>query len=539
MRIANSNIFAAYVLTFGAAALICFASITRARQISDPDTRRGLVALLLTSGGWATAHVAFLTVPTPELKLLFYEIGLIVGISAVGPWLYFCSAFTGRSLHQTPVFRRLALGVFLTIVLIKVTNPLHHLYFSTAFVTTPFPHLAVQHHLMHWVAMGLAYALATVGYFMLIEMFWQIGHDLKPLVVLVAVTGLPIVLDIIGFVSPVLLDITYEPLGVAPFAAGVLFLYLDDLQTIQLTRDRDDPVIILTDDNRIRDFNTVARDLFPNLETGETIDAVVPEIAAYLDTDEDVIEVDRAGGLRYYQFSSNPFSADQNRLGQVISLTDITDREQYRTELERQNERLDQFASTVSHDLRNPLNVAQNRLTLVARERNSDHVEEIDDALTRMEAISEDVLTLARQGQPIDETEVVNLAELADQSWQLVDTGDADLTIEDDMTLTADADRLQQLLENLFRNSLDHGDTDVSVSVGTLPDESGFFVADDGPGIPAESRDSIFDSGYTTSDEGTGFGLSIVEEIVDAHGWTITLADSSGARFEITDIDTD
>jgi signal transduction histidine kinase len=62
---------------------------------------------------------------------------------------------------------------------------------------------------------------------------------------------------------------------------------------------------------------------------------------------------------------------------------------------------------------------------------------------------------------------------------------------------------------------------------------------DDGPGIPAEERDRVFENGYSTSDEGTGFGLSIVEGIVRAHDWEISVTESEtgGARFEITGLD--
>jgi hypothetical protein len=205
-------LLAAYVLTLGTAAVACFASLGRARLIEDRDVRRGLTALLLTSGGWALAHVGFLLVPTPGLKRVFYHAGLIVGLSTVGPWLYFCSAYSGRTLHRAPALRRAAVGVFLGLVAVKVTNPLHGLYFRAEFVAAPFPHLAVSNQPLHWLTMALAYALATVGYFMLLELFWEVGYRPPHLLALVAVTGLPVVLDIAALVSPLFIEITYEPL---------------------------------------------------------------------------------------------------------------------------------------------------------------------------------------------------------------------------------------------------------------------------------------------------------------------------------------
>jgi len=528
-------LFAGLVSVFVAASVACFVSVRRARHIEDPDTRWGLVALLVTSGGWAFIQAVFLVVPSQELKIATYVVGLIVGFSTIGPWLYFCSAYTGRSLHRDRTIQRVAIGLFLAVALVKVTNPLHELYFTATVVATPFPHLAVQNGLLHWVVVGFAYVLAAVGYFMLLELFWQVGSDATPLVVLVGLTGLPIIPDLVGAVSPRLPDITYEPLGVALFSLGVLYLYLEEFQAIQLTQGRDDPVIMLDDDDRIREYNAAATDLFPELEMGEQIDTIMPGFPERLVTDGGIVEVERVGGLRYYQLSATPFTTDLSRMGQMITLTDITDREQYRADLERQNERLEQFANTVSHDLRNPLSVAAGRLELVQEEVDNENLDRIADAHARMEELIAEILTLARQGEPIGETETVQVAALARGCWEIVDTTDATLQIEDEMTVTADRDRLQQLLENLLRNAIQHGGDAVAIRLGPLGERSGFYVEDDGDGIAATERDQIFESGYSTATDGTGFGLAIVAEIVEAHGWTIgiTESDTGGARFEI------
>ncbi|MFB6360063.1 MAG: PAS domain-containing protein, partial [Halobacteriales archaeon] len=191
------------------------------------------------------------------------------------------------------------------------------------------------------------------------------------------------------------------------------------------------------------------------------------------------------------------------------------DREQelirQRDELDRQNERLDQFARVISHDLRNPLNVAEGRLELAMEDCDSEHLEPVQQALARMATLIEDTLALARAGESIGDTEPVDLPELVDSCWQNVDTGQATLVTDTDASIAADLSRLQQLLENLYRNAIEHGGSDVTVTVGDLP--AGFYVADDGTGIPEDERGNILDVGYTTAEEGTGFGLSIVREI--------------------------
>jgi PAS domain S-box-containing protein len=212
------------------------------------------------------------------------------------------------------------------------------------------------------------------------------------------------------------------------------------------------------------------------------------------------------------------------------------ERRVYERELERTNERLDEFASLISHDLRNPLNTLELSLDMAHRTGADEHFERCERSVDRMNELLEDLLTLTRRADRIDSRESMALATVVENVWETVETGQATLSVETNLTLTADRGRLKQLLENLFRNSVEHAGPDVSVSVGDL--EDGFYVSDDGPGIPDDGRDEIFDTGYSTSEAGTGLGLAIVEEIVDAHDWTITVSESpeGGARFEIADI---
>jgi PAS domain S-box-containing protein len=211
--------------------------------------------------------------------------------------------------------------------------------------------------------------------------------------------------------------------------------------------------------------------------------------------------------------------------------------------LERQNDRLEQFASVVSHDLRNPLQVAITRLDLLAEECDDDNVDAIERALSRIDNITEDVLWLARHGRDIGDVGAVALRELVRDAWAITaDGADGSALLFDGSQefgrIEADSDRLRQLLENLLGNAVEHGGPGVTVTVGTL--EDGFYVADDGPGIPEGERDSIFEAGHSMTDQGTGFGLHIVQEIVDAHGWDIRVTDSAdgGARFEVTGVTT-
>lgn len=237
--------------------------------------------------------------------------------------------------------------------------------------------------------------------------------------------------------------------------------------------------------------------------------------------------------------------------GVLISLRDVTELKEYEQELKQSNEKLDQFASVVTHDLRNPLNVAQGHVQLAQAESESEHLTAIEDAHERMQDLIDDLLKLARAGQSVEEVERVRLADAANEAWDHTDSGECefDLLVPLDCTVQADRDRLLDVLENLFRNATDHNDSPITVSVGPIdereqsPDDNsvtGFYVEDDGDGVPPDEREKIFEHGYTTSRDGTGFGLSIVGDIVEAHGWSIQVTERTdgGARFEITAIET-
>jgi len=181
--------------------------------------------------------------------------------------------------------------------------------------------------------MGLSYALAFVGYFMLLELFTQIDLDTRALFALVGITSLPVVLDVIGYTTPYVIDITYEPLGVAVFAVGVAFVYIDRFEAVQLAAEQDDPIIIALDvSNHIRDTNRAARTLFPELDgaEGTHLETTLPRVANCLGSDDPMLKLQKNGQTRYYRVTDTPYGTAKAGLGRTIMLTDVTDRERYR-----------------------------------------------------------------------------------------------------------------------------------------------------------------------------------------------------------------
>ena len=215
---------------------------------------------------------------------------------------------------------------------------------------------------------------------------------------------------------------------------------------------------------------------------------------------------------------------------------DVTERKELERDLRRQQELQERFAGIVSHDLRNPIGLAQGHLALLQEEYEDESLEEIDCALERMLTLIDDVLELARGGTAVVDPSPVDLSAVTAAARTTVGDQRVDVRIVDDLPQPAgDPDRLATLFENLFRNAAEHAtDDDAPASVRVGRSERGFYVEDDGPGIPEGERESVFEWGVTSADDGTGFGLAIVGIIAEVHGWAVTVCEGAdgGARFE-------
>jgi PAS domain S-box-containing protein len=364
----------------------------------------------------------------------------------------------------------------------------------------------------------------------------------------------------------------------------------------------------------VRAVNEAFEDVFgydAGTVVGENVDEyIVP--SGYENEAEDLNETLQAGerlrttskrrtaeGIRDFMLHVVPFNVGERTVQGYAVYTDITDQKERERKLREQNEQLDQFASMVSHDLRNPLNVAEGYLNVAAETGAPDDFDRVRNAHERMNRLIDELLQLARRGDVLGERRPTALGEIAAGAWETVDTPCCTLEVENGATLEADPDRFGELFENLFRNAVEHGSTNdrasatlddavehgtaggraatdrraernstgeqaspgdahrsgdrrrgagdttnrdcrgVTVRVGTFSNDrddgpDGFYVADDGPGIPERERERVLESGYTTRRQGTGLGLSIVQQIAAAHGWSVDVTESAegGARFE-------
>lgn len=241
---------------------------------------------------------------------------------------------------------------------------------------------------------------------------------------------------------------------------------------------------------------------------------------------------------------------DGNVVSLTVSVRNVTEQRERERELERQNQRLEEFAEVLTHDMRNPLTIATGYLDVLKESPDREAFEKCENALARIESLVEEVQASILQDRTNPQEAPVDLENAALEAWSTTDTRGARLEVDGEMQLRADPEQLRRLFENLFQNSAEHGTSesragrdlvdpdgpDLTVRVVAL--EDGFAVDDDGRGLPPDVVDDVFERGFTTSRSGTGFGLSIVRNIAERHGWIVGVDESpaGGARFRFSQV---
>ncbi len=480
------------------------------------------------------------TLATHLVAKLAWNVLTYVGWVGIGPAvLLFALHYVGarQRVSRTAVLGLGALpAVTLTLVALAPNPPLHYTSVGLQRVGGwPVADLAVGP--WFWVNAYYEYGLILFGVFLLaryalgtLEPFRTQGFVLAGSFLFMM--GVNVVYLLFGLSPFPGADLT--PLGIVVGLAviGVAIFRVRLIDVVPVARDRvfralADPVVVVDGRGRVVDTNEAAKPLLRTAEAGQPVAEVLPVEAVEaclhdgsVDATELALSVD---GVDRWYLARRQWADDR---AFALIFTDITERHE-------REDRLEQFASVVSHDLRNPLSVAEAHVEL-AEEADDPcpHLEEAGTALDRIDRIVDELLTLTRQGELVSDPAPVDVERVAREAWSTVETGEATLDVEGTTTLAGDYGRIRRALENLCRNSIEHGDPAVTVTVE--PTETGFAVSDDGPGVPPDVRDRVFERGFTTGDGGTGLGLAIVDGVARAHGWTVELVESEagGARFE-------
>jgi len=519
---------------------------------------------------WALAAAVGLLVENRQLSLLLVYLRTALSYLTVVFFVRFGTRYSGRSTSpRRPVNALLLAGLALGFVGL-LTQPWLGLHFDVLiYHTDPFPYYETGFGPLWSVAITSAYGGILVVVYYLVELLLTSQHrSSRPLVVYSVGVALALVPSILTTTRGVPTLPGYDHTVFGLCIVSIAFFggaWLGMAKIAPISRNRllattEDGLVVVDDSGQVADYNPEAAAFFtgnPKNRIGRPLTEVAPVLAGALRADDADVQAggDAAadepaddqtvefthrvdGDDRRFSMVISPVTDMDVRRGQALLLRDVTTRYAQRSELRRQNEQLDEFATSVSHYLRNPLQVASGQAELARRQLSDEHsaeehrFDDLDRSLERMETIITDLRTLAEQGKSVESTAVVNFGDAVKEATTHVRTDGATVTVARDGTIRADNGRLLSILENLVGNSVEHAGPDVRITFRLTDD--GFVVSDDGPGIDAD-RDRLFEYGYTTSSEGTGLGLSIVKTMAESHGWDIRVeTDHDGAKFAVT-----
>jgi uncharacterized Zn-binding protein involved in type VI secretion len=591
----HTPLSALYVGSFSLAAVGCLVAAWRARQVTGQEIRRGLVGLLVTSAVWAVGQAGGLVVTSRPVVTALYTGGLLAGLASVGAWLYFCSAFAGESYHREPTYRRVAVAAFVAVATIKLTNPIHGLYYSLTVVQTPFPHVAIQLETIHWAVTILAYSLSAVGLYMLFGTFRDAKVPADSLAVLTGVTVLPVLMDIVGFLpgSPVL-QLNYEPLGVAVFALGSLYLAEETFDQVcwtgseQVLAALDEAVLVLDESNAVRDYNAAAARLFPAVPEclGQPVETVSPALADALGsgdraaesagpgvttgdtgegrsgsatdggqlwtdgpdvgavgapTTDDILTLSGPDDTRHYLLEATPLTLGPQQVGQAVICADVTRVERQRRLLERQHEQLEGFSAAVTHELRNVLAIAEGHTDLAASAIEADNVDTaaeavgtVDNAIRRMTAVVSDLAALARLGQSVADPERLDFRAAVADAAGTADVAGVTVVANGDGTVAAERQRFRELVRNgvLLAAGTDAGRLTVSLV------DDGFVLQTDGTDLGDATSEHLFEYGQAVPTAETGMCGPNLQALARAHGWAASAdIEEEGITIRVSGVD--
>jgi signal transduction histidine kinase len=506
------------------------------------------------------------TAPAVQRFIVTVELGLGIGTSAA--WVWFVSTYTDHGLHRRQSVQGAMVGTAVLYLGLVVTNPSHDLLFvDIVHYQDPFSHGSAVRGPLYFLILAINSTGVTITNVILIGFLSSAGRSSHGGLMFLILGSLSVVslnvLTILDY-TPVP-EFEHAAFGAAPF---VLFttisvfrfrlLQIAPVARTTLLESLTDPMLVVDGDRTIADYNRRSTRLWPDIDdhVGDDFARACPTLAteiSFPDDGDEVVErvsLSTSAGRKHFSVLLSPvqppYDAD-DVLGYAILLRDVTELQKSRSELEHQNRQLDRVSATISHDLRNPLNVADGYVDLLSQElatadadvsEQLEHLDRMTDAHDRMEAIIDDVLLLAREGKAVEERSLVSLEDVARTAWDTIEHEQARLVVEPGYEIRANRSRLLSIFENLFRNAVEHAGPTVEVTVGVDEASDRFFVRDDGPGIPASKAETVFEYGYTDSESGTGLGLSIVETMAESHHWSVRIDTGceNGAKFVFSNV---
>lgn len=528
----------------------------------DDTVERIFFYLILANLSWSLLQFAQITVGNTFHLIIIETLVLFATWGSIYGSFIFSLVYTDRSDWLT----KEVIGVSIVPIFAYIIFTMYTYFTAEPTVQEyPFTYLIYEMVFVDWIALAYTFTLFIMAFAFFIDFYRKNNSEAaKGIPILIFGLSVPVSLGFLSYFDVLIApQFNHGPLGFPVFAIAItVAIYQFDMLNIKpvaldnFIQDFPHPLFILDPEKRIMDYNEVANDFVcTDIEKSVNFEVAVPFVSSTIDNlfvgegvNGEIVSEEVAGSKQYFMVSSSVvYDENSEFLGWVVYIKDITEREEQKKELERQNKQLERFADGIVHDIRNPLAIATQYSelyfeSLIDEDEAAVPPEKAYDVIrnahTRLDEIIDNIRWLSTFGQTIEETEAVQVSSLVRDVWRSLEHSEAaELEVSMDGTIKAEPKRLKSVFDNIFKNSLRYAGEDCHITV-EVTDNGDINISDDGPGIPEDEQENLFEYGYTTSDEGTGFGLSLVKTVVDAHGWNIEVDGSytDGARFKISGV---
>jgi PAS domain S-box-containing protein len=274
--------------------------------------------------------------------------------------------------------------------------------------------------------------------------------------------------------------------------------------------------------------------LVPKTEKGRVVGELAKRPRGISSTYETVLRRKDGQLVPVIIHASPLFSSKEKFRGVLAVITDITERKRSEELLRQQREELSQFARAMAHDLRNGLHGIEGYAKLLAKNYDKGYTEKIANYVSKMNALLSRSVELADAGLIIEKTDSINLTKLIRSVAEQVIPESISFSYEPLPTVVGDRVKVAQIFQNLFENAITHAQPkNIQIKLQDSAKGVEILVINDGKPIPPELRGDILLRSFTTKEQEGGFGLIIVQKLIEAHGWQIFLEDLPETTFRI------
>ena len=529
------------ILTALSGVVLCSLGVYCHRRRDEPGaTPFAVFALLLGLGGIIGPILAFAGLsPADPATPQWFEVSLFLWVVAMVPWILFALQYTGRT-------RRLRWQVVLALA-----TPIIGFIFLIASEATGALESSIVTQFLGTVSLIYTLALLAVGCYLILRTTMEYGHLSLSLGVSLSTAGLVplLLLNYIGTLSEELATTTTYGIYSLAFIAPAVTLSLavfryhmfestpaaGRLGERAIPRETDDLVFVVDRDGRVIKVNDEAATTLGISATeplGEPFESVVGRSVAKFDGTE-TVELETVRGQRKFDSQVTSFT-DQHgrRLGSLLSLRDVTDRE-------LRKQRLEVLNRVLRHNLRNRVDVIKSNAEAVDSAENSEYVAAIRDSADGLANLSSKARAT---DQLVSRPARQSGGDLSETLQAIVGAAGSDavaLDVPETAPMVTDWDALDNAVRSALENAVEHAEESVTVSVEETADGYEIAVSDDGPGIPDSELASLDAETETPLQHGTGLGLWQLEWGVTKLGGDLSFdtADGTTVRMTVPDHD--